>query len=314
MSIIGLFSFQVKAVDWQMPIANDKDNFQAQLALGFAKQVKKVTKNRIVITPYLDESLFKGEQIFGAVSNDLVPVGSRLISALDHVDIVFQLDALPFLAKNYREAFNLYKSSKKSVEKVLENKGVKLLYAVPWPAQGLYSNKSITQLADFKGLRFRPYSKVTASLGEKLGLRPVIMPVSKLPRALQKKQLDLLFGSALAAQKLKLSRYFPFWYDLQAWLPKTMMVINLKQWNALSQDDQRSVLKAANMIEAQGWARSKQASLDAKRRLVESGISVLSFDAPLQREFEVIGLSIVKQWLAQIGDRGRYLLEQYIKL
>ncbi|MFT5706315.1 MAG: TRAP-type C4-dicarboxylate transport system substrate-binding protein, partial [Oceanospirillaceae bacterium] len=279
MSFIGLLTLQAKAVDWKMPVANDSHNFQGQLALGFAKQVKKATQNRIVIKPYLGGSLFKGEQIFGAVSNNLAPVGARLISALGHVDIVLQLDALPFLAKNYREAFKLYKSSKNAVEKVLENKGVKLLYAVPWPAQGLYSNRSISKLSDFKNLRFRPYSKITANLGEKLGLNPVIMPVSQLPKALRKKQLDLLFGSALAAEKLKLSKYFPFWYDLQAWLPKTMMVINLKQWNALSKADRKGILKAANMIEAQGWARSKKVSEDAKRRLIESGVSVVSFDA-----------------------------------
>ena len=48
----------------------------------------------------------------------------------------------PFLATSYSDAMKLYKASKDEIVKELMQKLV-FLYAVPWPAQGLYSKKSI---------------------------------------------------------------------------------------------------------------------------------------------------------------------------
>jgi TRAP-type C4-dicarboxylate transport system substrate-binding protein len=304
----------VHSVQWQMPLAHEKSNFQTQLALSFAEQVKQQTNSRLIITIHPSQTLYKGEQIFGAIRNNLVPIGARLASALDHEDLLLQLDALPFLAKNYLEAFNLYKASKELLEKRLREKGVKLLYAIPWPAQGLYSRSEITQLADLKDKKFRPYSQLTASLGEKLGLVSSVMPLNKVAKALKKKQLDVMFASPLNAAKWRFSAYFPYWYELQAWLPKEIMVVNIDAWNSLSVEDQKSVLNIAKRIEIEGWAKSKQVNESGKLYLQNAGVQVAKLPFELQREIEVVGLSIVQQWLAKMGDQGRYLLERYIKL
>ncbi len=306
-------SSSVQAIEWRMPIAGDESNFQSQLAMHFSREVKRKTDNKLLITIYPAGKLFQGKQIFGAVKNNLVPIGARLISALNYENPLMRLDALPFLAKNYLEAFKLYKASKGDLERILKVKGVKLLYAVPWPAQGLYSTKKITSIDDLKGLKFRPYSKVTAAFGKKLGFKQVIVPLNKLTRALRRKQINVLFGSALAAQKLKLSRYFPYWYDLQAWLPKEMVVVNLQQWQKLTTAEQKAVASVAKSVEARGWVKSKQVGEQAKQMLLDAGVKIETLSPELQRSIEVAGLSIVQQWLKQVGDKGRYLLERYIK-
>jgi TRAP-type C4-dicarboxylate transport system substrate-binding protein len=308
------FTSHLAALDWQMPLSQPSSNFQTQLAIEFAKQVQKNSRNRIKIAAYPGGKLYKGEQIFGAVKNDLVPIGVRLMSALDHEDLLLQLDALPFLAKNYREAFNLYKVSRLEVEKTLEVKGVKLLYAVPYPAQGLYSRSEIESLDDLIDKRFRPYSNATQALGEKLGMKAQIVPLNMLQKQFKKKRIDVLFGSSLAAEPLGLSKYFPYWYELQAWLPKSMMVVNLKVWNKLSEADQKALLAAARRVEGLGWGMSKKASERAKQRLINKGVAVSVFDAPLQRQFEVAGLSVVQLWLQNIGDKGRYIIERYLSV
>ena len=307
-------SVRAQTLKWQMPLVHDVQNFQTQLAINFSQQVKKATDNRLIISTYPEGSLFKGEQIFGAVRNNLVPIGARLISALDHESIMLQLDALPFLAKNYTEAFNLYKASKGALERLLKAKGVKLLYAVPWPAQGFYSRQEISDLEDFQNKTFRPYNQLTSMFGEKLGLTPIIISLSEVPNALRKKQLDVLFGSPLSADKWQLPKYFSHWYDIQAWLPKEMVVVNINAWNMLSVDDQRAVVAIAKNIEGLGWANSKRESDRAKQYLRNSGVKVETLTFELQRKIEIVGLSLVQQWLTKIGDQGRYLLERYINL
>ena len=122
------------------------------------------TKGELEIVTHASGSLFKGGEIFGAVRKGLAPIGERLISALGNEDAVFEIDALPFLASSFEASMKLYKASKPAMEKVLDGKGLMLLYAVPWPPQGLYVNKEVKSAADMKGLKFRAYNAATSRL------------------------------------------------------------------------------------------------------------------------------------------------------
>ena len=306
-------SNSVIAQEWRMPLASDRKHFQTQLANDFAKAVREQTQGRVSIQTYPAGVPFKGEQIFGAVRNNLVPIGARLMSALDRESLILQLDALPYLAKSYLDAFNLYKVSRGQVEKILKIKGVKLLYAVPWPAQGLYSRVKLSEMSDFKGLKFRPYSRITADFGERLGFKVQVIPKAKLAKSLKKKQVDVLFGSALTASQYGLVKHFGYWYDIKAWQPKEMVVVNLKRWNSLAQSDREAIQAIAKRIESQGWIKSKKVADQAKQRLVNSGVVVEVLPAKVQKRIESLGLSLVQEWLDKVGDPGRYLLERYIK-
>jgi len=295
-----------------MPLASDKKHFQTQLANDFAKAVREQTQGRVSIQTYPAGVPFKGEQIFGAVRNDLVPIGARLMSALERESLILQLDALPYLAKSYLDAFNLYKISRGQVEKILKVKGVKLLYAVPWPAQGLYSRVKLSEMGDFKGLKFRPYSRITADFGERLGFNVQVISKDKLSKSLKKKRVDVMFGSALAAYQYGFVKHFGYWYDIKAWQPKEMVVVNLKRWNSLAQSDREAIQVIAKRIESQGWVQSKKLADQARQSLQNSGVVVEVLPAKVQKSIESIGLSLVQEWLDKVGDPGRYLLERYI--
>ena len=60
----------------------------------------------------------------------------------------------------------LYQASKPGIKKGLDQKGLVFLYAVPWPAQGLYSKKEIKSVEDLKGLKFRAYNSATIRMAE----------------------------------------------------------------------------------------------------------------------------------------------------
>ena len=66
----------------------------------------------------------------------------------------------------------LYKASKDEIAKGLDEKGLVFLYAVPWPAQGLYSKKEINNVNDLKGLKFRAYNSETIRIAELTGMAP----------------------------------------------------------------------------------------------------------------------------------------------
>ena len=60
---------------------------------------------------------------------------------------------------------------------------MKLLYAVPWPPQGIYSAKPINSAADMKGLKWRAYNPQTSRIAELAGAQPVTIQAAELAQA-----------------------------------------------------------------------------------------------------------------------------------
>jgi len=125
------------------------------------------------ITLHPGASLFKANEIKRAVQGGQAQIGEVLLANLANEWPIYAADGLPFLADSYDEAMKLYKAQKPLMEKKLAEQGLMLLYAVPWPPQGIYVNKEIGSVADMRGLKWRAYSPATAKIAELIGAQPV---------------------------------------------------------------------------------------------------------------------------------------------
>ena len=143
------------AEKWDMALAYGAGNFHSANAAEFAKNVTEKSGGKLTIVTHPGGSLFKGGEIFRAVRTGQAQIGERFMSALGKEDPLLEVDSQPFLATSYSDAMKLYKASKDEIVKGLDEKGLVFLYAVPWPAQGLYSKKEINSVEDLKGLKFR---------------------------------------------------------------------------------------------------------------------------------------------------------------
>ncbi len=131
---------------WDMALAYGAGNFHSANATEFAKNVTDKSSGKLTIVTHPGGSLFKGGEIFRAVRTGQAPIGERFMSALGKEDPLLEVDSQPFLATNYGAAMRLYNASKPEIIKGLDSKGLVFLYAVPWPAQGLYSKKELIVL------------------------------------------------------------------------------------------------------------------------------------------------------------------------
>ncbi len=61
---------------------------------------------------------------------------------------------------------------------------MKLLFAVAWPSQGIYTKKEINSVADLRGIKWRAYSPATAKIAELIGAQPVTIQAAELSQAL----------------------------------------------------------------------------------------------------------------------------------
>ena len=129
-------------------------------------------------------SLFKAPEIKRAVQSGQAQIGEILISGYSNEDPIFGVDSVPFLATSYADARKLWKASRKATEERFAKQGMKVLYAVPWPPQGIYTNKPLTSVADMKGLKMRAYNPATSKIAELVGAQPVTVQAAELAQAM----------------------------------------------------------------------------------------------------------------------------------
>ena len=314
-TVVILFAQAAVAGDkWDMPLAGGAANYHVENTVRFARDVREATDGALDITVHPDGSLLKGNDIFRAVRNGTAPIGERLISALGNEDAIFEIDALPFLATSFEDALRLHEAAKPALEKVLTIKGVKLLYAVPWPPLGLYVKKPVTSAADMAGVTFRVNNAATSRLAELLGAIPAKVEADELAKAFASGVATSMISSGSTGYDRKIWQHVKYWYDAHAWLPKNMVVVNLAAWNALNEVTKAAVLKAAADAEARGWARARERAAWYKKKFAENGMVVGPPSERLQAEFKAIGAKMMEEWLERAGDHGRKAINAYRKM
>ena len=312
LALLGLTGQPVSAAEkWDMALAYAATNYHSENAARFADAVTAATGGELEIITHPGGSLFKGGEIFSAVRRGTIPIGERLISALGNEDPIFEVDALPFLATSFEAAHKLHKASTSAIEATLADKGLKLLYAVPWPPQGLYTNKEINAASDMAGIKFRAYNAATSRLAELMGAQPTKIEAAEISQAFATGVAESMISSGSTGYDRKIWEHVKYWYDVQAWLPKNMVVVNIEAWNALDERTQGIVLGAAAMAEEAGWAKAQELSDWYKEQLAANGMEVGPPGDTLRSDMEEIGQTMLEEWLGRAGDAGKSVVESY---
>ena len=151
---------------WDVPTAYPANNFHTENLQQFANDVEKASGGKLKIQLHPNAALFKAPEIKRAVQGGQAQAGEILLVNYENEDPLYGIDGVPFLATSYKEAFSLYKAERKALEDKLSKQGIMLLYTVPWPPQGIYTNRVLNNAADMKGLKWRAYSPATAKIAE----------------------------------------------------------------------------------------------------------------------------------------------------
>lgn len=308
------FVLSAQAVTWDMPTPYGETNFHTVNIKQFADDVKASTGGKLEIKVHSGGSLFKHPEIKNAVRGGQVPIGEFLLSRLSNENAVFQVDSIPFLATNYTRAEVLWKASRPTVEKLLDKEGLMVLFAVPWPPQGLYTKKPIETVDDLKGVKFRAYNAATEQLAKLAGAIPTQVEVPDIPQAFSTGRVDAMITSPSTGANTKAWDFVQYFYHTQAWLPKNIVVVNKRSFRRLDKDVQKAVLDAAARAETRGWESSMaetSAKLDVLR---DNGMSVNTPTAELMQGLQEIGRKMTHDWSAKAGDPGIKIIDQYYSM
>ncbi|MBS0593265.1 MAG: TRAP transporter substrate-binding protein [Proteobacteria bacterium] len=308
---LGFVSQAAAQTKWDFATAYPAINFHSKNNEQFVKDVAAATGGSLQITPHFGASLFKMPEIKRAVQTGNAQMGEFFLVSFQNEAQMFGLDGLPFLVKNYSEAFKLYQAQKPYLEKILEKQGQKLLYAVAWPPQNIYSNKPINSVADLKGLKWRVYSPTTARIGELVGAQPVTIQEAELSQALATGVIEGLITSSATGADNKLYENLKYFYQVQAWIPKNAVTVNAKAFNALGKAQQDAVLKAAQEAEQRGWKASEEVNTRSIEVLRQGGMKIEQPSAELMAGLAKVGDVVVKEWVEKAGPDGKAVLAAF---
>ena len=300
------------AEKWDMALAYGAGNFHSANAAEFAKNVSEKSGGKLTIVTHPGGSLFKGGEIFRAVRTGQAQIGERFMSALGKEDPLLEIDSQPFLATSYADAMKLYKASKPEIIKGLEAKGLVFLYAVPWPAQGLYSKKEINSVADLKGLKFRAYNSATIRIAELTGMAPTKIEAAEISQAFSTGAVESMITSPTTGKNKKIwENGVKYFYDIAAWFPKNMIIVHRGAWNKLDSATQELIMKEAAVAERKGWDLSKKGNVADKKALAAAGMQVGKVNSELQKHFQEVGATMAEEWKKKAGSRGASVLATY---
>ena len=298
---------------WDLPAAYAASSFHTENLNQFASDVLKSTGGKLKIEVHANQSLFKANEIKRAVQGGQAQIGEVLLVNFENENPLYGADGVPFLATSYAEAKRLYEAQKPALDKLLGNQGMKLLYTVAWPPQGIFTKKEIGSVADLRGIKWRAYSPATAKIAELIGAQPVTIQAAELTQSLATGVVESYMSSGATGYDTKTYESLKYFYDTQAWLPKNAVIVNKKAFDALDPATQAALTKAAADAEVRGWKISEDKDQWYKKALTEKGMKIVAPSPKLMADMKQVGSIMLADWQKKAGADGDAIIAAFNK-
>lgn len=307
----ALMATTALAENWDMPMAYADSNYHSQVGKQFAECVGTATGGDITITVHAGGSLFKGNEIKRAVQTGQAPIGERLLSAHQNENAVFGVDSIPFLATTFEQSAALWEAAKPTYQKLLDEQNLVLLYATPWPPQGLYFKKEVNSVADMQGVKFRSYNSATARLAELTGMLPVQIEAAEISQAFATGVAESMISSGATGYDRKVWEHLTHFYEVDAWMPRNHVFVNKDVWGGVSDSSKAAIEGCAQLAEYAGHWRAVQYTDFTLNGLRAGGMTVEPANDGLVGELNAIGETMAAEWKDAAGAEGQAIVDAF---
>lgn len=296
---------------WKLATGYRAESFHTQNIMQFSRDVEQATSGKLHIEVYPNSTLAKLNEVSQAVQQGKAEAGETIMTSMVKEIPLAGADSIPFVVSSYKDAQRLWVLQRPGVEKHFSERGLKLLYAVPWPPQGLHSNKPIRSVTDFKGTQMRTYNSTTLRIAELLGAKPVDVAMVDVGKALSEGRMDNMITSALTGVENKVWGPIKYYYEINAWFPKNVVFVSSKTFEALKPDARGLVLKAAAAAETRGWEASQALATSATEELRANGVKIERIPSDLDLEIKRMGEKFSREWVRSVGNEANDIFVPY---
>lgn len=304
-------SVRAQATGWKVSGSYGEATHHMRNLRSFADGLSSAWGPSLPIELGVNGSVKKMPEVLAALEKDEIQAGEVLLSSYAKDFPLFNIDGLPFIVRSLDDARVMWDVSRPVFEQELAKRGLTLLYAVPWPAQGLYSRNPVEVLGDLRGQKFRVYNDATKRMAEISGAEPVTIAAPELPKAIEDGRVDSMITSSVTgvdAQAWKAMKHF---YDVRAWIPKNALIASRRAVDRLGNEQRSALLRAAGRAETLGWALADQADAAAQKVLATNKMKIDKPSSDLRRALNSAGDRMSREWAQAAGFQGSSLLLAY---
>lgn len=296
---------------WRLATGYRADSFHGQNLRTFASELSSATQGALTIELHPQNSLVPLPQILGATVEGRIEAGEAIMTGLAGEIPVAGADAVPFVVSSFDDAQRLWDCQRPLIERHFASRGLRPLFAVPWPPQGLFSRTPVASASDFTGQRMRTYNATTVRIAELLKAKPVDVPMVDVGRALADSRIDTMITSAVTGVESSVWQHLRHYYDINAWFPKNIVFVRSDRFDALSPAQRRAVLEAAATAESRGWAASREVARQSVQTLSQKGMQVERASAALAHDLRRLGERFSLEWIRTVGPDANAIFIPY---
>lgn len=295
---------------WRFATPYPETNYVGRNNKQFAEDVRDATGGAVQIQVFPNASLLPLPQIKRGVQAGQVQVGEVLLNAYGNEDPFFEVDGIPRLVRSWEEARRLAALSRPFTEARLQRQGMTMLYQIPWPPTGFFSNMPITGVDSFRGTRMRTYSAISNRFAALVGATPALVQIPEVPQAFATSVINLLITSAAAAVDLQVWDFARIFTPVDFAFNCNGVFMSRGALESLPPAQQGAVREQAARAEARGWDQAVEATRTQTSVLAQRGLEIAPPSAPLLGGLAAASRQLTEEWLARAGTDGRDLMQQ----
>lgn len=299
------------ATRWRLATGYRAESFHTINISTMAREIGLATNGSLSIEVHPDNRLAKLNDIGAAVQAGKAEAGETIMASLVGEMPIAGADSIPFVVGTYADAKRMWRYQRPLLEADFARRGLQVLYAVPWPPQGLYSTRPIASTADFAGSQMRTYNATTARIATLLGARGIDVPMAQVGQALAEGRIDSMITSAVTGVENKVWDHVKYYYPIDAWFPKNVVFVGTKALRGLASTEREALARAAAAAEARGWAASEAAAASSVQELRRNGMKIESVPPRVGADLKRMGERFSLEWIRQVGAPANQIFIPY---
>lgn len=283
------------------------------LAAAFAKAVEEKTQGELTFKIFPSQALFKSAAQYDAMAKGALDLSVFPLAYASGKVPELDVTLMPCIISSVEEGMSWRnKEIGKRVEKICEEKGMKILTWL-WYAGGIGSRgKAVVLPDDAKGLKLRAAGKMFEFMMNKAGASITSMPSSEIYMALQTKVLDACLTSAESFVSYRLYEQLeylntPDKYSI--WYMAEPIVMSTKTWESLTPAQQKAVEEVGLSLEKKATEISVEANLSVSKVFQENGVKTHAMTLEEWKAWEAIAKDTAWKQFAETVPGGQELLD-----
>ncbi|HEY8610050.1 MAG TPA: TRAP transporter substrate-binding protein [Roseomonas sp.] len=310
-SLAGLRSAQAQGARWQFATPYADTNFHTKNVKSFVEDIQKATNGALQIQLHTNGSLLPMAQIKRGVQQGQVQLGEILISAYGNEDAFFEVDGVPLLAPSFEAAVKLATLARPYIEARFQRQGLSILYNVPWPPGGFYSNAPIENLDALKGTRFRTFNTMTNRFAALVGANPTLVQAAEVPQAFATGVINGMVTSAATGVDTQAWDYCKVFTPVNFSYTNNFVFVSRRALDALPAAQRSAITEAAKAAQTRGLEMARASDKEAQDTLAARGLKIEQPTQALKDGLMRISATMTDEWAAKAGEDGKKLIEAY---